>query len=239
MTGKTNLVLIPGMLCDEAAWAFQVSHLGDICSPFVTTGHWRENLTLCAQEVLKRAPASFALVGYSLGGRVAQEIVKLSSERVSALALLATDYRGHLSSASRKAEYERRDRMLASARTMGMDGLAREWVKEVLAPENLKNPGLVSAAVAMIARQSADVLARQLQAGMSREDRTAFLGEIRIPTLVCVGDHDALRSVALHRDMAARISHSRFAVIEGAGHMLTMERPEAATAALRQWLSAS
>ncbi|MEQ8604257.1 MAG: alpha/beta fold hydrolase [Marivibrio sp.] len=80
-----------------------------------------------------------------------------------------------------------------------------------------------------------DAFARQQTAIMTRPDRLDLLPSIRCPTLVMVGRQDALTPLARSEEMAAAIPGARLAVIEDCGHLPTMERPQAATALLRDW----
>jgi pimeloyl-ACP methyl ester carboxylesterase len=59
-----------------------------------------------------------------------------------------------------------------------------------------------------------------------REDHTGTLAAITAPTLVIVGEHDAITPPALSTAMAAAIPHATLAIIGGAGHMTAIEQPE-------------
>lgn len=238
MDERPHLLLLPGMLCDEAFWRAQVEGLADVCHPQVMSYGLLDDLGGMAEAVLAAAPERFALAGHSMGGRVAQEIYRRAPGRVDRLALLATDYRGHLDDAARAAEEGRREAMMAKVAAEGMDGFARMWVRQILAPDNLADDALVAEVVAMMARQSAERLAAQTHAGLTRPDYTDMLPKVLRPTLVLAGAEDALRPVAVHRQMAAQIPQSRLVVVDGAGHMVAMERPQAVTRAMRDWLAA-
>jgi pimeloyl-ACP methyl ester carboxylesterase len=231
------LVLLPGMLCDGAFWRAQMRDLGDIADCRVARYGLADDFDTMADIVLATAPQSFALAGHSMGGRVALEIVRRAPSRVRGLALIATDYRGHSSDEARAAEAARRDAILTKIAADGMDGFARFWTPQVVAPANMGNAALVEEVVAMMARQAPQAAAAQTLAGLMRRDQTAILPTIACPTLICAGWDDRLRPVSIHREMAALIPASRLAVIEGSAHMVAMERPEALTAEMRSWLA--
>jgi pimeloyl-ACP methyl ester carboxylesterase len=232
-----NLLLLPGMLCDDASWRAQLTDLADVAVPRVMAYGGADSFEAMADAVLVEAPERFALAGHSMGGRVAQEIYRKAPQRVIALALLATDYRGHADEAARAAESARRDGIIARVHAEGMGAFARFWAPQVIAPANMANADLVAGAVAMMARHSAAALEAETLAGLTRPDRSALLATIACPTLICSGDQDTLRPVAIHQDMAARIPSARLVVIEGSGHMVAMERPDAVSAAIRDWLA--
>jgi pimeloyl-ACP methyl ester carboxylesterase len=77
-----------------------------------------------------------------------------------------------------------------------------------------------------------------LEGMMARPDSAATLPTITVPTLVVVGDEDALTPVAEARAMHAAIPGSRLAVIPGAGHVSNVERPAEFNRILRDFLAA-
>ncbi len=77
---------------------------------------------------------------------------------------------------------------------------------------------------------------RQQQAIMGRPDSRPGLAAISCPTLVLVGDGDELTTPAFAREIAAGIRGSRLVVVPQCGHLSTIERPEAVTKALVEWL---
>ena len=82
-----------------------------------------------------------------------------------------------------------------------------------------------------------DAFLRQQQAIRSRLDRRVDLAKIACPTLVLCGRQDALTRLDIHEEMATAIPDARLVVIEDCGHLSTMERPLAVTAAMRDWLT--
>ncbi len=232
-----HLVLLPGMLCDAAFWRAQSITLADICAPQVQSYGLLDSFDAMAEAVLASAPERFALAGHSMGGRVALEVYRRAPDRVLHLALLATDYRGHAGEEARAAEAARRDAILARIDAEGMHGFARMWVEQVVARENLSDAALVCDIVEMMARHDRAVCAAQTLAGLTRRDQAGVLAQVRCPTLVCAGREDALRPVAVHREMVARVTASHLVVVERSAHMVAMERPDEVTVAMRDWLS--
>ncbi len=72
-----------------------------------------------------------------------------------------------------------------------------------------------------------------------RPDFTARLPEIRTPTLIVVGEHDAIATVDEMRGIASQIAGAEFAVIREAGHMSPLERPSEFNTVLEKFLSAA
>ena len=82
------LILLPGLLCDDALWAHQVTHLADVAIPQVADLCGADTLPMMAAAILQQAPDQFALAGLSMGGYLALEIIRQAPGRVLRLALL-------------------------------------------------------------------------------------------------------------------------------------------------------
>lgn len=234
MTGRTPMVLLPGMVSDAAYWQAQIEDLSKIAEPMVIAFGALNDFGAMADAVLAQAPPRFALAGHSMGGRVAQEVYRRVPRRILKLALLATDYREPASESAREGEARQREEMLRLARERGMEAFARAWLQDLLAPQTTSSA--VQPMVAMIARHSLEELAAHTLAGLRRGDYSDVLDTIDVPTIILAGDSDPLRPVSIHREMAQRIRDSRLVIIEQCGHMLAMERPGAVNRALREWL---
>ena len=59
-----------------------------------------------------------------------------------------------------------------------------------------------------------------------------------MPTLVVVGERDALTPPADSEAMASAIPDARLVVVPGAGHLAPMERPKAVAEALGEFFAA-
>ncbi|MEI9994349.1 MAG: alpha/beta fold hydrolase [Rhizomicrobium sp.] len=233
---KPDLLLLPGMLCDAASWEAQTAALAGVCTPRVIAFGDADSIDAMADVALAGAPDSFALAGHSMGGRVAQAIYRRVPQRVTRLALLATDFRGHSDDAARAAEAARRDGMIARVAAVGLAEFSRGWARQVVSPSRLDDAPLLAAIAEMMARHTPEQLAAQTLAGLTRPDFADLLPQVSCPTLLVAGDEDTLRPVAVHREMADAIPRSRLDVLPQCGHMVAMERPDLVTAALRHWL---
>lgn len=233
---KPILLLLPGMLCDHGFWQAQSEALADLCAPRVATYGQADTIGHMAEQVLADAPLRFALAGHSMGGRVALEVMRRAPGRVMRLGLFCTDFRGPEDEISRAEEAAHRQRLMAHAREHGMESLARLWFTSLMAPFHRSNEAMIEAMVAMGARHTPDQFAAEVKAGLRRNDQSSVLSGIACPTLVCAGELDALRPVVGHVQMAERIPQSVLVIIQGSGHMVSIEQPEALTAAMRNWL---
>ncbi len=231
MTERIALGLLPGLLCDRSVWAPQEAALGDIADIFVGDFWGFDSIGGMAESVLRSAPPQFALVGHSMGARVAMEVVRMAPERVLRLALLDTGYlpRGAAEPAARQV-------LLDVARDEGMATLAARWLPGMVNTARRDEAELMDPMVAMVCRATPQIYAGQVKALLDRPDARVGLDAIRCPTLVACGRLDKWSPVAQHEELAAMIPGATFAVIEESGHMVTLEAPTATSALLRGWL---
>jgi pimeloyl-ACP methyl ester carboxylesterase len=227
---------LPGLVCDQAVWPAQIAGLSDIATSQVVDYGTLDSLGGMANKALAEAPERFALAAHSMGGRVALEMLRQAPERITALALLDTGYQARDRGMQGTAERAQRQSLLKVARDSGMRAMGQIWVQGMVHRERLDDVALIEDILQMIARKTPIEFAAQIKALLDRPDGTPVLGEIGCPTLVLCGRQDSWSPFARHEQMAALIPGSRLVAIEECGHMSTMERPEAVTMALRDWL---
>jgi pimeloyl-ACP methyl ester carboxylesterase len=226
-------VLIPGLMNDAWVWAQQIGALSRLGPVHVACNDGLDDLRAMAGRVLETSAGPLNVIGHSMGGRVALELLNLAPERVAKLALLDTGVHG-----PRETEAAGRDRLVEIARGQGMAAVARAWAPDMLAPANRQNAAITAGIAAMLQRCRPEDFAAQQRALLGRQDRTALLSRIACPTLVATGAHDAWSSPEQHAQMARAITGARLAVIEAAGHMTPVEAPDAVTALLTDLLAA-
>lgn len=74
---KIPLILIPGLLCDQALWELQIDALDAVADCRVTEKHMRyETIGRIADAIVAEAPVQFAVAGLSMGGYIALEICR-------------------------------------------------------------------------------------------------------------------------------------------------------------------
>jgi pimeloyl-ACP methyl ester carboxylesterase len=231
MTAKFPLILLPGLICDAALWARQVAALAAIAEPLVADLTRDESLPAMARRVLAGAPPHFALAGLSMGGYLAQQIMRQAPERVTRLALLDTSARADMPERTAL-----RRGLIELAQKGEFKGITPRLLPQWIHPDRLGDKALTEAIMAMTQRVGRDAYLRQMQAIMARPDGRADLPRVAVPTLVLCGREDQSTPLALHEEIAALIPGATLAVVERCGHLSTMERPDEVSAALRRWL---
>ncbi len=232
------VLFLPGLACDQEVWRYPSRQVSEVASVSVADYGGSDSIKKMVETALRRAPDSFALVGHSMGGRVALEVVRRVPERVAGMALLDTAYRSFVPGEVGERETAERLRLVDLARSRGMRAMALDWVQKMVHPSRLSDAALIQSIVDMFARKSPEIFAGQIKALLERPDGTPVLSTIRCPTLVLCGREDSWSVPLTHRQIAARIPRSKLVMIENCGHMAPMERPSQVTAALLAWLEA-
>lgn len=91
--GSVPVVFVPGLLCSPRLYAEQLPALWQFGPVSVASHHHDDRLAAAADRVLATAPPQFALIGLSMGGYLAFEILRKAGHRVTRLALLNTSAR--------------------------------------------------------------------------------------------------------------------------------------------------
>jgi pimeloyl-ACP methyl ester carboxylesterase len=232
MAAKTNLVLVPGLLCTRALWEPQIAALGDIADITVADHTRHDTMDAIARSILAAAPERFALAGLSMGGFISYAILRQAPQRVTRLALLDTGYRAD--TPERKDQRLRRNEL---ARREGAGAVQDELMPLLIHKDRLGDKAFTALVRQMAVDTGTEALVRQHAALMGRPDSRPFLASIKCPTLVLVGREDALTPVDIAQEIVAGIPGARLEIIPDCGHLSTMERPEAVNRALRAWLT--
>lgn len=229
---KTNVLMLPGLLEVADLYAHQIAALAEAADCVVADLTRSDSIPGLARDALAQAPeGEIALVGHSMGGYVALEILRQAPDRVTRLALLNT----HARPDSPQATEDRR-RLLALAEK-DFEAVIKAQLPKLLTPDHLADP-VISATVAQMKRAvGREAYARQQQAVMTRPDSRPHLAAIRCPTLVVAGRDDAIMPLELLEELAEGIPTATLVVIDECGHTSPLEQPEAVTDALHLWLT--
>lgn len=231
------LLLVPGLMCDQAVWAPVLGVLSQARSCQVVEHGQTSSLAAMARQLLDAAPPRFALVGHSMGARVALEACRLAPERISAVALLDTGYLARPAGPAGDEEGRKRFGLLQLARDQGVRAMAGAWVQGMVHPDRRGDPVLIPEIIRMFERKSADIFECQIQALLSRPDASDVLAQLTVPALVLCGRQDSWAPLAQHEALHRLIRGAVLEVIEEAGHMAPMEQPADVATAMLRWLA--
>ncbi len=233
MAETLPLVLIPGMMCDARLFGPQIAALSGTVPILLASILAHDTVEALAADILAWAPARFALAGLSMGGIVAMEVVRQAPERVAALALLDTNPLAEVEAvkAGREPQIER-------VMSGGLGAvMIEQMIPRYLAPR-AHRPDIEGLCRDMAHSLGAEVFVRQSRALQQRPDQQETLRAYAGPSLVLCGRDDALCPVARHELMAELLPRATLWIVEGAGHLPTLECPGETTGALKQWYKA-
>ena len=241
-----TIVFLPGLANDAEVWADLRAELRRLAPPMlaplldaavVSDVHSRHaTLPEMARTLLAECAGPLVLVGHSMGGMVAQHVVRQAPARIAALALLSTTARPDTPEMIRL-----RSDACALFAAGGADEVLRANVAFAFHADNAAaDKAMVARYFAIVMRAGAAQLIAQNHAVMARDDGRPYLAAIdtrNCPTFVLCGEADALTPPELAREITAAVPGARLELLPRCGHMLTLEQPAAVAARLADWLA--
>jgi len=172
------------------------------------------------------------LVGLSMGGYVSLAFYRLYQETLRAMVL--ADTRANEDKPEAK---ERRHKFAEKVEREGVSSITEEMVSALLGKTSLeRRPSVVQRVRTMIESNSHAGIAAAQRAMAARRDSTDLLPEMDLPVLVISGAEDNLTPVAEADSMRQAIKGARLKVIEEAGHLSNLERPDEFNGALLEFI---
>ncbi|WP_152528113.1 alpha/beta fold hydrolase [Sphingobium lactosutens] len=223
-----DLAVLPGLMCDSRMFT---QALPDAL--FVDGFYGGANsLPDMARYSLSRLPSRFAVLGHSMGGRVALEIIRMAPERVSALILSSTGVHP-----VQPNEAEKRFALLDIGRQQGIEALVDQWLPPMIAPDRRNDSDWFAPLKSMCVDAGLATYEAQMTALLSRPELDDLLPTVACPTLVMTGELDQWSPPAQHQAIAAAIPGASLHIVEGAGHMLPAEQPDMFGSVIQTWLA--
>ncbi len=233
--GARDILLVHGSGGDHTLWSYQVKGLKEAFSVAALdlNGHGRstfregDGLATYTQDVLtvlERLSERTFLVGHSLGGAIALNVALHHPDVVGGLGLIGTGAR--LRVLPELLELLQRDFEAAVE-------LILSWA--FAGEPELK---LLTKAREQMLRNGQKILLRDLLTCNSF-DVMDKLGQLDLPTLIICGQEDRLTPMKYSEYLRDHIPNASLRIIDGAGHMVPLERPEALNQALREFLASS
>lgn len=166
---------------------------------------------------------SAVIVGHSMGGAVAQKLALEEPERVSSLVLVGTGARLRVAPAILECAQHDLERAVQLITQYAWSSDADPALKEV-GRKALRETGSAVLFGDFLACDRFDVMDR--------------LGEIEVSTLVIGGSVDRLTPIKYSRFLSEQIPCAQLVTVEGAGHMVMLERSEEVSDAIRAFVMA-
>ena len=170
---------------------------------------------------------SVVLVGHSMGGMVAQEVIARRPDKVNRLVLSGTSPAFGKRTDGRSAEAWAQQ--FVAQRTAPLDaGKSMVDVAQLLVPQ-MAGPGALPEGLRLAEHCMGAVPAATYRRALDclvTFDRQATLADLRVPTLLIAGEFDRVASPSVMKRMAKAIPNARYAELKGIGHLTNLEAPE-------------
>ena len=188
----------------------------------------REVLNVLDEQGIDRA----VIGGASMGGYVTFALYRLAPERFAGMVLADTR-----ATADDDQQKDARRRMIGTVRDKGPVAVADEMMPKLLGEtSHRERPDVVSGVRGMIEGNSRDAIAGAVEAMMNRPNSRPVLPTIAVPTLVVCGAEDLLTPPADSEALRDGIAVARLVVLPKAGHLSSLETPDAFSLALNAFL---
>jgi pimeloyl-ACP methyl ester carboxylesterase len=223
-----TLVLIPAFGCDGRLYAPQIATLKSRINCITHVGKG-DRYEVMVENLLAEAPEQFAVLGTSMGGRLALEVTLAAPERVEALCVIGAAAGGV---ADKALGFKRSERIRS-----GEQERVLQEMGDIISHMNGPNgPATRQAFIEMGHDFDTAELARQSDALAHRDDKWERVGEISCPSLFLWGVDDQFSPAADGARLAEMVQDGSYVELPGCGHCPTLQYPERATEAIEVWL---
>ncbi len=231
MIPKIKAVFLPGKLCDQRLWAETMNALTEVIDPIFVDFRSEQTLEGMLEAVLNCCEEKFILIGFSMGGYVAQEFALKFPDRILGLALIAVSADGY--SIEEKALQMK---FIDNAKQMGFKGLSDTALRKFIHPSRYQDEDLVQLIKNMASESGVKTFIAQHEATINRRSRLVDLAKLNCATIIVASREDQVVPLALIENMSNNILGSELKIIDNCGHMIPLEQPEKLNDTLKKWI---
>lgn len=214
------LVFLHGFLCDPRLWGEVTAQLKYQGSVYLIDFKHCKNLADMLGQLEQIKEPRFHLVGFSMGGYVAEVFATKYPERIETLSLIAANV-GALSEREQFSRLKMAD-MLSRVQYKGM---SEKEVTKFIHPNSAQNPHIVKTIQEMSAAYSSEMYVNQMRATIERQDLTVRLNQLSFPISIIAGREDRVVSLASLESFHQGIQRSDLTVVDESGHYIPLEKP--------------
>jgi pimeloyl-ACP methyl ester carboxylesterase len=231
--GKTTLLCVHGSGGDSSVWESQFAGLASdftLIAPDLPGhgktqgkgGYTAEEYAAWLESFVEALGLHrFIIMGYSMGGAIAQAMAHAYPTRIAGLILVSTAMRFVV-----EPEY-------IKVLQKDFHRAARASCDSAYAPGVA--PELYHRGLEMLLSNGGEAMYEDVLA-CTQFDSTAWVGKIAVPALVISGNHDTITPPDAGRELAAALPQGRFMFFAKAGHMVMQEAADGFNAAVRQFI---
>ncbi len=225
-----DIVLIPGALATAKFWHHQENALQKVAQVYHADQYYGRTISEIAANLVPKLPLKFTLVGFSLGGYIALELMRYLPERIDKLILINSGAKA----LSEKGAIER-ERSMDLINRGKFDFLINLIFKNSIYDQE-QCPLLLPFLQAMAHETGAERYVEQLTAMVNKPDHSALLKTIECPTLLLTSKEDKVMPPERSEHMANHLKHCELMYIENCGHVAPLEQPDRINRAILNWL---
>ena len=228
---KYPLVFIPGMMCDSRLFQPQISEFSKQYLVCITPVSYSDSIEKISFEILRQLPQKFTLIGLSMGGILAMEIIKKVPERVMKVVLMDTNFKPE----REEIKSRRFPQIKLVNEGLLVDVMCKQIQNNYLRTDR-KNKKVFDLCLSMANDLGKEVFINQSKALAARQNYKEILKNIKVPSLIICGRYDRLCPIEVHREMQSLIKYSTLEIIPDAAHLPTLEQPSYLNKILKEWL---
>jgi Predicted hydrolases or acyltransferases (alpha/beta hydrolase superfamily) len=226
-----RIVLLPGFLCDERLWAYHAEQFRSSgYEVFVVDFKSAPDLEFMISQIENAMSEKSHLVGFSMGGYLAQIFALRHPEKIKSLTLVAANV-GRLSENSREA----RLKMVDMLYRVSYKGMSEKEAERYIYPGQANQAEVVSMISQMSAGYSSQMYINHAMATMDREELGAQISALNLPVMIISAEDDKVVPIPMLERLHREIDGSKFKVIKQCGHYVPLEQPEELYRLLKDW----
>jgi 3-oxoadipate enol-lactonase len=172
------------------------------------------------------------LAALSMGGYIALDLMRTASERFRGLILMDT----RETPDSEEARTGRLKAIQGIAKASSTREIEDTMLPKLLAERSREDQSLIDLTRSLMANATVPGSIAALHAMAERSDSSDLLPSIEVPSMIVVGEEDAITPPADAERMASLIRNASLVRIEGAGHLPPIENPEMLNRAIERFL---
>ena len=218
-------IFIPGLLCTEFLFAKQRAALSN--AGLIADTRQHDSINEMARLALDQCTGALLPVGLSMGGYVALEMARLAPERIAGMALLSTNV-----GVDNDERANERRQVIKLATHQGFQGITRSFLSQLISKTAPVDLALADNILEMASDVGRVGFVRQQTAILGRRDQRDTLAGFDAPLLVLCGTSDVLTPPKFSIEMADLAPHATLTLLDGIGHLSSLEAPGAVTTAL-------